>query len=70
MPAVTSGRVLITGVNSFTGMAVAKRLLELGYSVRGTVRSEAKATHPRTFFKSYGSKFEAVIVEDLTVVRR
>ena len=70
MPAVASGKVLLTGINSFTGMAIAKGLLELGYAVRGTVRSEAKATHPRDLFKPYGSNIEVVVVNDLTVVRR
>ena len=70
MPAVAYGKVLLTGINSFTGMAIAKGLLELGYAVRGTVRSEAKATHPRDLFKPYGDKIEVVVATDLTMVRR
>ena len=35
-------RVLVTGISGFIGSHVAKRLLEKGYDVRGTVRDKAK----------------------------
>ncbi|KAH9855693.1 NAD-P-binding protein [Lenzites betulinus] len=66
MPAVDSGKVLVTGANGFIAVWVVKTLLEQGFSVRGTVRSESKATHLRDIFASYGDKFEVVIVEDIT----
>ena len=69
MPAVTSGKVLVTGANGYIAVWILKSLLEAGYSVRGTVRSESKAGHLREVFKSYGDKLEIVIVADITSVR-
>ncbi|OSD07838.1 NAD-P-binding protein [Trametes coccinea BRFM310] len=66
MPAITSGKVLVTGANGYIAVWVVKTLLEQGFSVRGTVRSESKAVHLRKLFKSYGDHFEVVIVEDIT----
>ena len=54
MVAVQQGKVLVTGANGFIAMWVVKCLLDRGYSVRGTVRSDRKATHVREVF----SKFE------------
>lgn len=36
-------RILVTGVGGFLGSHVANALLEKGYGVRGTVRTQAKA---------------------------
>ena len=69
MPAVTSGKVLVTGANGFVGIWVAKAYLEHGFSVRGTVRSESKAKHLRQVFQSYDDKFEIAIVDDIAKVR-
>ena len=69
MPALTSGKVLLTGANGYIAVWVAKCLLEAGFSVRGTVRSPSKATHLHKLFASYGSKFETVVVSDMTKVR-
>ncbi|KAI0367230.1 NAD-P-binding protein [Pilatotrama ljubarskyi] len=66
MPAITSGKVLVTGANGYIAVWVVKSLLDQGFSVRGTVRSESKAKHLRETFKSYGDKLEVVIVEDIT----
>ncbi|TCD60402.1 methylglyoxal reductase (NADPH-dependent) gre2 [Steccherinum ochraceum] len=66
MPTVSSGKILVTGINGFAAMWVARYLLEHGYSVRGTVRSADKGVHPREYFKSYGAKLEVVVVEDIT----
>ena len=68
MVAVQQGKVLVTGANGFIAMWVVKHLLDQGYSVRGTVRSERKAKHVREVFSKYGDKFEVVIVEDITKV--
>ena len=67
MPAVTSGKVLVTGANGFVAGWVIKSLLGAGFSVRGTVRSESKAASLRGAFASFGDRFEAVTVPDLTV---
>lgn len=66
MPAIQSGKVLVTGANGYIALWVVKSLLEKGFSVRGTVRSEAKVTHLKETFKSYGNRFEVVVVEDIT----
>ena len=69
MPAITSGKVLVTGANGYIAVWIVKSLLEAGFSVRGTVRSESKAGHLHELFKSYGNKLEIVIVDDITKVR-
>jgi len=66
MPAITSGKVLVTGANGYIAVWIVKNLLEKGFSVRGTVRSEDKGAHLKELFKSYGEKFEVVVVEDIT----
>lgn len=68
MPAVSTGKVLVTGANGYIAVWVVRRLLEQGYSVRGTVRSESKGTHLKEIFKEYGDKLEIVVVEDITKV--
>ncbi|KAF7296278.1 hypothetical protein HMN09_01097100 [Mycena chlorophos] len=66
MPAISSGKVLVSGANGFIAVWVVRSLLESGFSVRGTVRSEEKGTHLKTLFASYGDKFEVVVVPDIT----
>ncbi|KZT02608.1 NAD(P)-binding protein [Laetiporus sulphureus 93-53] len=66
MPVVATGTVLVTGANGYIAMWVVRTLLQAGYSVRGTVRSEGKAKHLRQVFASYGNKLEILIVEDIT----
>ncbi|KAI0746583.1 NAD(P)-binding protein [Daedaleopsis nitida] len=66
MPAVNSGKVLVTGANGYVAVWVVKSYLDHGFSVRGTVRSESKAPYLRNLFKSYGDRFEVAIVEDIT----
>ncbi len=68
MPAISSGKVLVSGANGFIAVWVVQDLLKAGYSVRGTVRSEAKANHLHKLFASYGDKFECVVVSDITKV--
>ncbi len=69
MPAVTSGKVLVTGANGYVAVWVVKSYLEKGFAVRGTVRSESKGKYLRQLFQSYGDKFELVVVDDITRVR-
>ncbi|KAK7692465.1 hypothetical protein QCA50_004090 [Cerrena zonata] len=66
MPAITSGKVLVTGANGYIATWLVKDLLEQGFSVRGTVRSLAKGDHLKKIFASYGDKLELVVVEDIT----
>ncbi|EPQ50349.1 NAD P-binding protein [Gloeophyllum trabeum ATCC 11539] len=67
MPAVAPpSKVLVTGANGYIAIWVVRRLLEKGYAVRGTVRSESKATYLRHLFSTYGDKHEVVVVEDIT----
>ena len=68
MPSVDAGKVLVTGANGYIAAWIVKELLNRGFSVHGTVRSEAKAAPLRSFFGHYGSKFEVTIVEDMTKV--
>ncbi|KAJ7466026.1 D-lactaldehyde dehydrogenase [Mycena latifolia] len=65
MPAVSSGKVLVSGANGFIAAWVVRSLLEEGFSVRGAVRSENKGVHLREMFASYGDKFELVVVPDM-----
>ena len=68
MPAVASGKVLVTGANGFIAAWIIKLLLEQGFSVRGTVRSLAKGDSIRAAMSVNTDKLEFVVVEDITVV--
>lgn len=61
-------KVLVTGANGFIAMWVVDTLLKKGYSVRGTVRSTDKGKHLEQTFKTYGDKFEVVVVPDISEV--
>ena len=69
MPAVNSGKVLVSGANGYIAVWVVRKLLEDGYSVVGTVRSAAKGEHLTKLFAEYGDKFEVAVVPDITTVR-
>ncbi|KAF9489186.1 NAD(P)-binding protein [Pleurotus eryngii] len=58
--------VLVTGATGFIGAWVARNLLEKDYSVRAAVRSASKVKYLTEYFKSYGDKFETVIVGDMS----
>ncbi|KAG6864719.1 hypothetical protein C0991_007672 [Blastosporella zonata] len=67
MPTICTGdKVLVSGANGFIAMWVVRKFLEKGYAVRGTVRSVDKGKYLKEYFKSYGDKFEIVVVEDIT----
>ena len=71
MPAVAApAKVLVTGANGFIAVWLVKDLLEKGFSVRGTVRSESKGEHLKKLFSQYGDKLELVVVDDITKVRQ
>ncbi|EJU00055.1 NADP-binding protein [Dacryopinax primogenitus] len=60
-------KVLVTGANGFVGVWVVRLLLEQGYYVRGTVRSEQKATYLKVRFAKYDDKLEIVVIPDMLV---
>ncbi|THU84023.1 D-lactaldehyde dehydrogenase [Dendrothele bispora CBS 962.96] len=67
MPTVpVGGKVLVSGANGYIAAWLVRTLLQQGYIVRGTVRSEEKAGFLRNLFKDYGEKFEVFIVSDIT----
>ncbi|KAG5719284.1 putative uncharacterized oxidoreductase [Termitomyces sp. T112] len=67
MPTVAPGdKVLVSGANGYIAIWVVRRFLEKGYAVRGTVRSVDKGKYLEEYFKSYGDKFEVVVVQDIT----
>jgi nucleoside-diphosphate-sugar epimerase len=71
MPVVKPGaKVLVSGANGFIAVWIVHTLLESGYYVRGTIRSEEKGHHLKELFKSYGDKLELVVVPDIGKVRR
>ncbi|KAI0072004.1 NAD-P-binding protein [Panus rudis PR-1116 ss-1] len=66
MPAIQPpATILVTGVSGFAGTWVARALLEAGYSVRGTVRSDAKVKYLQELFKEHAEKFATVVVPDI-----
>ena len=71
MPIINKGElVLVSGANGYLAMWIVRAFLERGYTVRGTVRNDAKAMFVKAYFSAlgYGEKFEAVIVADITEV--
>ena len=71
MPSVDKGsKVLVSGANGYIAMWIIRILLERGFTVRGTVRNEAKGEFLIEYFKSlgYGDKFEVVVVDDIEKV--
>jgi nucleoside-diphosphate-sugar epimerase len=62
------GKVLVSGVNGFVASHIADSLLNLGFTVRGTVRSEEKAAWIKeALTKSNPSvPFEVILVPDIT----
>ncbi|TCD65711.1 methylglyoxal reductase (NADPH-dependent) gre2 [Steccherinum ochraceum] len=67
MPAIKSGKVLVTGSNGYISVWIVKLLLEAGFSVRGTIRTPDKAAYLQKLFASYGDKLEFVVVKDITL---
>ncbi|RDX46686.1 NAD(P)-binding protein [Lentinus brumalis] len=67
MPAVPPGsKILLTGANGFAAVWIVRELLDNGFSVCGTVRSEVAAAYLRGLFKDFGARFKTAIVEDIT----
>jgi hypothetical protein len=71
MPAVPApAKVLVTGANGFIAIWLVQTLLNRGYFVRGTVRSDDKVKHLKDIFRAYVDKnlFEVLVVPDITKV--
>lgn len=62
---MTGEKVLVTGASGFIAAHIIKQLVELGYQVVGTVRSDAKGEF---YTKQYGSQFVYEIVKDISVL--
>ncbi|KAH8995079.1 hypothetical protein EDB86DRAFT_1209824 [Lactarius hatsudake] len=59
-------KVLVTGANGYLAVWIVKKYLEVGYSVRGTVRSLSKSAFLKEQFAEYGKRLELVVVDDIT----
>ncbi|KAI0641575.1 NAD-P-binding protein [Trametes meyenii] len=63
-------KILVTGANGYVGCWVARALLEKGYSVRATVRTEDKARALSALMASkhpaFASNFESAVVPDVS----
>ena len=68
MPAVNSGVVLVTGANGYIAAWAVKTLLQQGFTVRGTVRSESSASTVKKLFADVGDRFQSTIISDYTKV--
>lgn len=69
MPTVKPGaKVLVSGASGFIACWIVKTLLDKGYAVRGSVRSEKKGEYLKNLFAEHGEMFEIVIVEDMAKV--
>lgn len=64
-----SSRILVTGANGYIAIWVVYTLLEQGYTVRGTVRTEEKRKSLLSLFKDSVSegRFEVFLVPDMTI---
>ncbi|KAJ7103931.1 hypothetical protein C8R44DRAFT_640551 [Mycena epipterygia] len=67
MPAISSGKVLITGTNGYITWVI-RTLLEQGFSVQGAVCSADKIMHLCELFASYSDKLKFIIVPNITQV--
>ncbi len=70
MPALSSSnakneKILVTGASGFIAAWLVRNLLEKGYTVRGTVRSESKGQYLSKIFANHGNRFEYAIVKDI-----
>ena len=70
MPAIQSGKVLVSGANGYIAVWLLQKLLDQGFAVRGTVRSERSLPYLKQLFSKYGDKLEFVIVPDITKVSK
>ncbi|KZL84267.1 nad dependent epimerase [Colletotrichum incanum] len=67
MASSTLNNIVVTGANGYLALHVINQLLQAGYNVRGTVRSQKADEKVRaTFPKHYGMRLTTAFVEDLT----
>ena len=62
-----SSQVLVTGASGFIGAHCALDLLAHGYTVRGTVRSRARADHVRAMLQSHGADTQRLSFAEATL---
>jgi nucleoside-diphosphate-sugar epimerase len=68
IPATPPGSlILVTGASGFLGVHTVKVLLDAGFPVRGTVRSNYKGEYLIKLFKDSKVPFEYVIVGTVSV---
>jgi uncharacterized protein YbjT (DUF2867 family) len=60
--------ILVTGATGFIAAHVIQQFLEAGYTVKGTVRSEAAAEKVRKAHPKYADALEFAIVKDIAVL--
>lgn len=63
----TGKLILVTGVNGFIAAHAVIALLDGGYHVRGTVRSDKSAEIVRKTYSAYSDKFSVAVVPDMSV---
>jgi uncharacterized protein YbjT (DUF2867 family) len=56
-------KVLVTGASGFIGSWICQILLDAGYAVRATVRSNDKGEYLRNLFANFGNKFEYIVAD-------
>lgn len=59
-------KVLVTGCNGYVGTQIVKSLLEAGYIVKGTIRSESSARKVIDSHPAYKENLSLAIVPDIT----
>lgn len=61
--------VLLTGANGFVAITILQNLLDQGYNVVGTVRSESKSQYLRRKFSKFvdEGKLTFAVVQDIAV---
>lgn len=62
----TGKLILVTGVSGFIAAHAVIALLDGGYQVRGTVRSEKSAEKVRKTYSAYSNKFSVAVVPDMS----
>jgi nucleoside-diphosphate-sugar epimerase len=63
---MSKGLVLVTGANGYVAARTVEAILQAGYSVRGTLRSQASAGPLKEALAAYGDRFTTVQVPDIT----